>query len=77
MPPTTKDEMILYRLNHIDENIGKLFILIEGNGADGIKGRLTRVESTVVVQESRWKWIFGIVAAVVAVTIMTVIKSFI
>ena len=48
-----------------------LFKIIEGNGTAGMKGRLTELEGTVGRQEARWKWIFGIIAALIVALIIS------
>ena len=73
MPPTEQSQYSTFvapRLESIDDNISKIFTLLEGNGQVGIKGRLLLVESKQDRTDSRWKYIFGIIAVLVAAGIL-------
>ena len=63
------------RFNHLDNKLDKIFTILEGNGAAGIKGRLGKMESAVTVIEGRWKWIFGILAAITAAIIISYLRK--
>lgn len=69
MPQTEQSQYATFvapRLDSIDDNIAKIFDLLEGNGQVGIKGRLLLVEVQQETTRGRWKWIFGIIAVLVA-----------
>lgn len=78
MPPTEESQYTIYckdRFNHLDSKLDKIFATLEGNGAEGLKGRVTRIEGTVSNQEGRWKWIFGIIAAIIVAVVAAHLRS--
>lgn len=77
MPPE-ENQYVTYckdRFDRIDNNFDKIFSVIEGNGSDGIKGRLGKVESTVSNQEGRWKWVFALLAAVIIAVVAAHLRN--
>ena len=85
MPPTEqtqytmvckdKFESLIENDKAIFSKVDEIHKVIVGNGEDGITGRLIRVEGEQEAIKNRWKWIFGILAVVVAAMIVSYLKG--
>ncbi len=75
MPPTDKHEMIMDALKDIKLDVKTLARSINGNGSPGIKVELAQTKDKVAQQEARWKYIFGIIAVIVAAVVISYWKG--
>lgn len=61
------------RFTSIEQKLDRNYEAI--NGKNGLNGRLIRVEDTVITHSSRWKWIFCVMAVIVAAVIVGYLKG--
>lgn len=79
MPPTEQTQYAIVckeRFDRLEKYASETHKAIVGNGTEpGLTGRMLLVEAEQTTIKSRWKWIFGIIAVVVAASIIPSIQS--